>query len=157
MRAADREAPTKAAPENGAQASAHVSQRVVEPDVTAWLTPDEQRLVDAIAHRVAELLEQRDERDRFTRLVDAETLAGLLGVSRSTVYEHAVELGAVEVGNGSKPRLRFDVEQARAAWTRKAAAAGAADETRPPMRAPRRRRSRSEDALLPVRTGSARG
>src|ERR1035441_9781222 len=41
-------------------------------------------------------------------LVEPEELARTLGVSRSTIYEHADELGAVEVGGGSRPRLRFD-------------------------------------------------
>jgi hypothetical protein len=71
-------------------------------------------LVEAIAWRVVELLEARRE-VASTQLVDAATLASLLGISRSTVYEHADELGAVRLGDGSKPRLRFDPEHARAA------------------------------------------
>lgn len=42
------------------------------------------------------------------RLVDAVTLADLLGVERAWVYDHAAELGALTLGTGPKPRLRFD-------------------------------------------------
>lgn len=48
-------------------------------------------------------------------LVDAATLARELGVSRAWVYENADRIGAVRIGAGSKPRLRFDVTTARAA------------------------------------------
>jgi hypothetical protein len=51
-------------------------------------------------------------------LVDAGALAAVLGVSRSFVYQHAAELGAERLGDGPKPRLRFDVQAARAAMAR---------------------------------------
>jgi hypothetical protein len=50
-----------------------------------------------------------------TALVDAATLAAELGVSREWVYEHRDELGAIPLGKGSRPRLRFDPDAARAA------------------------------------------
>jgi hypothetical protein len=40
-------------------------------------------------------------------LVDAQTLAGYLGVGVAWVYEHAVELGARRLGSGPKARLSF--------------------------------------------------
>ena len=43
-------------------------------------------------------------------LVDAAELARRLGIERSWVYTHAIELGAVKLGAGRKPRLRFDPE-----------------------------------------------
>jgi hypothetical protein len=46
-------------------------------------------------------------------LVDAAELARELGTSRKWVYEHADELGAVALGSGPKPRLRFDPVAAR--------------------------------------------
>jgi hypothetical protein len=49
-------------------------------------------------------------------LVDASTLARELGCSRQFVYEHQRELGVVQIGAGAKPRLRFDVQKARAAY-----------------------------------------
>jgi hypothetical protein len=50
------------------------------------------------------------------RLVDAAELADILGVSRAWVYEHRAELGVTRIGTGPRPRLRFDVETARAAF-----------------------------------------
>ena len=79
------------------------------------LTLRELLLVDAIAERVADLLCSELPRGR---MVDAATLAGALGVDRSYVYAHADELGAVRLGGGSKPRLRFDLEAAREAMSR---------------------------------------
>jgi hypothetical protein len=73
--------------------------------------------VEAVARRVVELM--RGEASSSVRgLVDAATLAVELGVTRSWVYEHRAELGAVRLGAGSKPRLRFDVQHAREVLTR---------------------------------------
>jgi hypothetical protein len=44
-------------------------------------------------------------------LVDAATVARYLGVERSYVYEHAVELGARRLGTGPKARLRFSLAE----------------------------------------------
>ena len=66
--------------------------------------------VEAIARRVVELLEKRGLQNR--ELVDAAELARRLGIERSWVYSHAIELGAVKLGGGAKPRLRFDPEVA---------------------------------------------
>ncbi|MDX6685543.1 MAG: hypothetical protein QOH43_2056 [Solirubrobacteraceae bacterium] len=41
-------------------------------------------------------------------LIDAAAVAQMLGVTRGWVYEHAAELGAVRLGSGARPRLRFD-------------------------------------------------
>lgn len=83
-------------------------------------------------------------------LVDAATLARLLSVSRSSVYEHKVELGGVEVCG----RLRFDPERALETWTCR----GLSERSQPPeapapVEGPRRRRraaARTGDGLLPV-------
>jgi len=66
--------------------------------------------VEAIARRSVELLEQRGLQRR--ELVDAAELARRFGIERSWVYSHAVELGAVKLGGGAKPRLRFDPQVA---------------------------------------------
>jgi hypothetical protein len=66
--------------------------------------------IEAIARRVVELLEKRGLQNR--ELVDAAELARQLGIERSWVYSHAIELGAVKLGRGAKPRLRFDPEVA---------------------------------------------
>jgi len=102
--------------------------------------------VDAIARRVVELL--REEPAMTTRrLVDASTLATILGVDRAWVYENAADLGAYRIGTGDRPRLRFDVDRALAA---------SQDEHQAPapvVAQPRRRPTRGADAapLLPIR------
>ena len=68
--------------------------------------------IQAIARRVVELLEQRPG---APGLVDAAELARRLGVTRAWVYEHATELGAIRLGSGPSPRMRFDPEEAIAA------------------------------------------
>lgn len=42
------------------------------------------------------------------RLLTAAEVAARFNVARSWVYEHARELGVVHLGNGPRPRLRFD-------------------------------------------------
>lgn len=64
--------------------------------------------VEAIARRAVELLEARGLQKR--ELVNAAELARRFGIERSWVYSHAIELGAVKLGDGPKPRLRFDPE-----------------------------------------------
>lgn len=64
--------------------------------------------IEAISRRVVELLDGKGLRRR--ELVDAAELARRLGIERSWVYSHAIELGAVKLGEGPKPRLRFDPE-----------------------------------------------
>jgi hypothetical protein len=66
--------------------------------------------VEAVARRVVELIRSEGDSPGGRRLVDAATLAAQLGVERSWVYTHRAELGAIQLGSGSKPRLRFDVE-----------------------------------------------
>src|SRR5687767_3734536 len=68
--------------------------------------------VDAIARRTAELLATRLQDNCLPAraiLIDAAEVARRYGVSRGWVYEHAVELGAIRLGDGRvRPRLRFD-------------------------------------------------
>ena len=104
--------------------------------------------VDAIARRVVELL--REEPALTTRhLVDAGTLATILGVSRDTIYAKATELGAIRIGTGDRPRLRFDVDRALAASQHEHQAPAPAAV----VAQPRRRPTRGADAapLLPIR------
>jgi hypothetical protein len=113
-------------------------------------------LVERIARRVVELLDERAGVQNVA-LVDAATLGRLLGVSRAMVYEHREELGAVMIGGGARPRLRFDVQTARQAWTaRVEGERSQAADPDPPKRNPRRRRAaaQSDARLLPV-LGSA--
>jgi hypothetical protein len=62
--------------------------------------------VEAVAQRVIELLPRGAAAP--AELVDAAELARRLGVDRSWVYTHAIELGAIRLGEGPRPRLRFD-------------------------------------------------
>lgn len=70
--------------------------------------------LDQLADRITDRL--RASPPHVPRLVDAQALADALGVRRETVYAHADELGAIRLGGGSKPRLRFDLEAAREAF-----------------------------------------
>ncbi len=101
--------------------------------------------VEKIARRVVELLERRGLGNR--ELVDAAELARRFGIERSWVYTHAIELGAVKLGNGAKPRLRFDPEVA-ARVLRKVGEVPAAD---PPARSGQPRGSEGRGELLPIR------
>jgi hypothetical protein len=117
------------------------------------LTEHDRALVDAIARRVVELLNEPGS-PQTPQLVDAATIARTLGVSRSTVYEHAQALGAIEVGSGSRPRLRFDVDQAVAAWSRRVPSERSEALETPVLAEIKRRRrrtaTRSGDDLLPI-------
>lgn len=106
--------------------------------------------IEAIARRVVELLEKRGLQNR--ELVDAAELARRFGIERSWVYSHAIELGAVKLGSGSKPRLRFDPKVAMRV-VQKLGKSGAAD---PPARSGERAGQpqgsrRSEVSLLPIK------
>lgn len=111
--------------------------------------------VEAVARRVVELIRSEGGPSAGRRLVDAATLAAELGVERSWIYAHRAELGAIQLGSGSKPRLRFDLGTA---WDALAHAAGKGSRkpTTPADRRVRRRRLRTTDVsvLLPIR-GSA--
>lgn len=90
-------------------------------------------------------------------LVDAQAVADALGVSRSTVYDHAADLGGLRLGDGPRARLRFDLHDARRRWT--ATAPPADDDV---TSAPRRRAvrppgdvTRTGAPLLPYRPAEA--
>lgn len=69
------------------------------------------RSIEALATRLAELLGERPggagERDEGEKITAAE-VSRRWGVSRRWVYENARELGALHIGAGPRPRLRFD-------------------------------------------------
>jgi len=64
------------------------------------------RLADLLAERLAVRLRGLAP-TRAEPLVDAAEIARLHGKTRSWVYEHAGELGAVRLGSGPRPRLAF--------------------------------------------------
>jgi hypothetical protein len=72
--------------------------------------------IELLAARVADLIAQRlaPQSPASTgpdRLLSATEVSKWWGVSRGWVYRHAVELGAVRIGDGERPRLRFHPDQ----------------------------------------------
>lgn len=113
----------------------------------------EPRDIEAVAARVAELL--RDDVP-FPRegLVSAEEVAQLLGVERTWVYEHKLELGVVRIGDGPRGVLRFEAASVLAYIRGRRLGE---DEPAPPERpGPRRRGTRSGGLeLLPLPSEAA--
>ena len=108
-----------------------------DTDSAALLAPT---LVEAIAQRVAELL--RAELHLAPRLLTPSEVADRFAVSRTWVYEHATELGAIRLGNGPKARLRFDPDRVRRVVNREPDK----DTARPTKPAP----GRKKNGLLPI-------
>ena len=65
--------------------------------------------IEALAQRLAELLAPREKAPG--RLITAEEVARRWGVGRRWIYDHADELGAHRLGDGPRPRLRFDPDE----------------------------------------------
>ena len=74
---------------------------------------DIEAIAERAAHRVVQLLD-RPERGLY-ELLDPKALARELSVSVDYVYAHAVDLGAMRLGDGPKARLRFDLQTAQRA------------------------------------------
>ena len=68
-----------------------------------------QRLADPVARRVLEMIKDEGVLAAPTAAtwLTAAEVAQLLHVTREWVYQHADELGAVRLGGGRRPRLRF--------------------------------------------------
>jgi len=96
--------------------------------------------VEAIAQRVADLLRPRVA----IGLVSVDEVVACFGVSRSYVYEHSAELGAVRLGQGPKARLRFDLERVAGAL-----AQGSTNSEARPSAPPRKRSGRARSNDLP--------
>jgi hypothetical protein len=80
------------------------------PETDSRLAGDEGQLADQLADRVYERLAMRlhaDSPPSSGDLLDAAEVARLLKCERGWVYEHKEELGAVALGAGVRPRLRF--------------------------------------------------
>ena len=107
-------------------------------------------LVERIARRVVEL--QREE-GIVEQPVDAGEVARRYGVKRDWVYRHAEELGAVRLGDGPRPRLRFHPERVeaflRSASEKSLCAESPGAERSKPSR--RRRRNGQRTDLLPIK------
>lgn len=110
--------------------------------------------VEAVARRVVELIRSEGDSPAGRRLVDAATLAAELGVERSWVYAHRAELGAIQLGSGSKPRLRFEVEVAEGLLASFTSSESCAPQSRVVVGSSSRRRRRrmgGRAELLPIR------
>lgn len=59
----------------------------------------------ALAREVAKLIGRGESIDE---LLTARQVAARFNVERSWVYAHAHELGVIRIGDGPRPRLRFD-------------------------------------------------
>lgn len=65
--------------------------------------------IEALAVRLAELLRSEEVPDEDgDDLISAAEVARRYGVQRRWVYENRDFLGAVELGSGKRPRIRFD-------------------------------------------------
>lgn len=113
--------------------------------------------IEAVALRVVELLREGDSDIAVAapELIDAAEVARRFRLSRDYVYDHADDLGAIRVGNGPRPRLRFDPAVVAKRLTPCSDSKGSqATEPRTgqPKTRPRRRRSTgAESQLLPIR------
>lgn len=108
--------------------------------------------VEAVALRVVEMIEERRLEPSASMLTAGE-VAARYGVSKNYIYEHAIRLGAIRLGDGPRARMRFSAD---------AVAEALACETPTPRvapRSPRRRPTRPQagDApLLPIKGRPAR-
>jgi hypothetical protein len=133
---------------SGAGARARVRRAYAE------LTP---QVIEQIAQRAAELIKGGEPSRRQGRLLAASELARRLGVSREWVYAHATELGAITIGDGPKPRLRFDPQVAEAAVAARRRRPDPAPPKASQAHSPRRRAPAPDSGpLLPVYGGRSR-
>jgi hypothetical protein len=88
-------------------------------------------------------------------LLDATAVARRLGRSREWVYRHADELGAVRLGDGERPRLRFDPARVASYGSASSAGRRSLDGRDGPVKPKMRRRRVSpngqRDELLPIK------
>jgi hypothetical protein len=81
----------------------------IEGAVTATLDRQLDGIADDLAERIAERLSTAANGEHGEpELIDAAEVARRFHVSRDYVYGHAERLGAIRLGDGEKPRLRFD-------------------------------------------------
>ena len=119
---------------------------------------DLELLADLVAERVLERMGAPSPPAAVS--IDAAEVARRYGVTAAWVREHADQLGAIRLGDGPRPRLRFDADTVAAAMTSgQADRRPAASEAPAPTPHRRRRRSRRTGTgveLLPIRgTGGA--
>jgi hypothetical protein len=95
----------------------------------------EDRIAAAIAAKVIDIVRRElgVSPPAPVELIDAREVARRSGFSRAWVYENAGRLGAVRVGDGRRPRLRFDARVvARVLEARSARRPAALNDPEPP-------------------------
>ena len=106
--------------------------------------PDDlELLAELVADGLAERLERLERPPAAGRLLTAAEVAVRLGVRRDLVYARAGELGAVRIGDGPRPRLRFDPAAVDAALSREGSRGSQQPEEPAATEGRRRRRRRS--------------
>lgn len=103
------------------------------------MLPLDPKDIDAIAARLADLLERPVGGRAPKGLATAKEVAACLGVAREWVYANQERLGAIRLGDGPKARLRFDLERTAEALRAESASQG-----------PRRARRVRRTSLLPA-------
>jgi len=115
------------------------------------LTPETiERIATAVAARLTDTRPATGP-----ALIDAAEVARRHGVTRSWAYDHAADLGAIRLGNGTRARLRFDPATVAAYLDRGRPTATTAPSplTRPDRSRPRAKRPATP--LLPIRGQAA--
>jgi hypothetical protein len=112
----------------------------------------ESRIAESIAAKVIELVRAEltaapDGRER--EWIDSAEVARRSGFSRAWVYENAGRLGGVPVGDGPRPRLRFDPARVTAFLDAHARRAP----EQPPVAAPPQRHVPRITPMVPNRKG----
>jgi hypothetical protein len=110
-------------------------------------------LADLVAERVVARLAEDRRPDEEERLLTAAEVARRFRVSPEWVRENAERLGALQLGDGPRPRLRFDPERVVDALSARPLRGRSDAPDRPAERVSRRRRSRrsgKRTGLLPV-------
>lgn len=121
--------------------------------------------IEALARRLAEILQSPAAPEPRTRLLSAEEVSRWWGVSRRWVYQHAERLGARRIGAGPRPRLRFDPDEVAERLGAPAGGTGGGDARRSPaiggdcridsLSARRRAMVRRDDTKRPGRRDNA--
>ena len=118
------------------------------------LHPDDlEFLADLVAERVVARLSEDRRPDEEERLLTAAEVARRFRVSPEWVRENAERLGALRLGNGPHPRLRFDPARVAEELSVRPVRGRSDAPDRPPERVSRRRRGRGSGkrtGLLPV-------
>jgi hypothetical protein len=118
--------------------------------VLAELAPD---TIEHIARRVAEILGHGEVAVRTrSELIDARELARRTGLSRAWIYEHARQLGAIKLGDGPRPRLRFDPQTVNEALRRSTEPPDTSAQPVSDRRGRPRRDELPDVELLPIRS-----